>query len=443
MVDWIKQRNLILSAWPVRLASGVGAGVEQERKNQTVATTLLDMAITCSEEKDWRQWKDTLLQHWPVEQPSVFRQLSEILGPSLTEGLALLLDSYQIEKEKGQDPDAAEKFLAICRHFGFSEYPSHPAIIHDPSTQEQARILCEQYHLAGIDIWASLLGQAKSRVDELRMAMSNLALASSQDNSRIGRGHLVVVLAGKVQVPNVSGNRLELPDEEQGLARGWCQWRMEKPTSQSMLGLAEREWTGFLRCGERGKMARQRMFMLMTQHSLRRLAGSLVDRTNAGELALRRYRAASKWMNEATMAQKDNESLLRGWRKVKTGNRIAWTGLASGELGNDPALRTAIDNWQWEDRILEAAFWRMPQWCVPAWLQRFYALGSESWPEDMDKISGRQLHQAWAFAFEGMIRDKMGYDSSAAKARPSHPVGFEARQMEEFFNQHLSWIIYA
>lgn len=442
MIDWNWQRNLIISAWPVRLGTSTHVS-EQEKKNLTVASALMDMALVCSDEKEWRNWKDTLLEYWPLEEPTVFSELAATLGPSLAHALLVILSSYIIEKEEGEDPEAVSKFNSVCQYLGFTSYPSRPAIIHDPTVQEQARLLCEQYHISGIDIWTCLLSQAKNRLDELRIALSNLALASGQETSKIGRGNLVVLLAGKVRVPSVAGKRLELPDNEQGLARGWCQWRMEQPTSQSMLVLAEREWRSFLWCGERGKMARQRMFMVMTQHSLRRIAGSLVDRSSAGELALRRYRAAVKWMEEATNTFKDRETLLRGWRKVKTGNRIAWAGLTSGDMSKDSAVKTAIDNWQWEDRILEAAFWRAPQWDTPVWLQRFYALGAEAWPENMSSIRGRRLHQAWAFAFEGMIRDQLGHDSSTAKARPSHPVEFEAKQMEWFFKEHLNWIIYS
>lgn len=440
MTDWIKQRNLILNAWPTRLAGKTSSQHDEQRDNQTISDALLDMATVCTEEKHWDEWKDTVLEHWPVEQPSIFQQLGAILGPTLAEGLGTLLLLHRMKTRGEQIEGEERKLCAVLAHLGYQDWPNRPALIHDPAVQEQARLLCEQYHLSGIDIWSGLLGQAKPRLEELRMALNNFALAIGQENSRVGRGRLGILLGGKIQVSACRSNYIELPQDEQGLARGWCSWRLADPQSQQYLAQAEREWKGFIWTGERGRMARKRTFMYMTQHSLRNLAGGLVDRSSAGELALRRYRAAGRWMDEATQTQKDDAALLRGWRKVKTGNRIAWTGLTSGELGQDHEIRSAIDNWQWEDRILEAAFWRDPQWDVPVWFQRFLALGSESWPEDMHMVRGDKLHQAWAFAFEGIVRNKMGHDSNTAKSRPSHPTGAEARGMEKFFNEHLSWI---
>lgn len=442
MTDWMKQRNLILSAWPTRLGGRDASEMDEEKDNLTISSALLEMAGACVEERDWEEWKDTVLEHWPVEQPSIFKQLGAILGPTLSEGLGIILLSHQRKGEDGsKEKNEDEKLRAVCKHMGYPDWPARPAVIHDPAVQEQARLLCEQYHLAGIDIWSGLLGQAKHRLEELRMALSNFALAVGQESSRVGRGRLIILLGGKIQVATSSMNYIELPQDEQGLARGWCQWRLSDPQSRQHLARAEREWRQFLWTGERGCMARKRIFMLMTQQSLRNLAGGLVDRSSAGELALRRYRAAGRWMDEATNTQKDNAALMRGWRKVKTGNRIAWTGLTSGELGEDPEIRSAIDNWQWEDRILEAAFWRSPQWNVPVWFQRFLALGSDTWPENMHMVREEKLYQAWAFAFEGIIRNKMGYDSNTAKGRPSHPIGPEARLIEKFFNEHLGWVM--
>jgi hypothetical protein len=408
--------------------------VASAHESQGIAAALADIALACTDEADWLRWFETIETHWALDLTATRTTLASILGGTLVEAMRL------IKWQRGQAVYPAESETALLDHLGLEHWPNRPSLMHDPVAAEHAQALCDQFQLGGLACWGGQLPMARQRLAELQMALNGLAVATGQQNSNIGRGELVIVLGGDTRVARVDGNRLELPEHGQGLARGWCQWRLD--SVQERIGEAEREWRTFVWTGARGQMERQRAFLAMTQQALRALAASLVDRGSAGELALRRYRAAGKWMDDINQGNKDSTTLMRNWRKIKTGNRIAWSGLTGGEHQGDRRLRATIDNWQWEDRALEAAFWRAPQWQVPAWFQRFMALGSESWPENMNEGRGPLLMAAWAFAFEGRVRERLGHDSGAARHRTSHPQGQEAYQMERFFRDHLDPLLY-
>ena len=427
MDQWRLERNLLLNAWPVVLAEAEPSQ-EEGRGHATIQNALQDLALSCTDEAGWVNWLSEVDQHWPLDLEKPKLALSQALG-------GVLVDAIHLVKTLRERQHGADQIEEVLRgHLGLYGSMGMPRLVVEPGLEDAARLLCEQFRLAGVNVWAHELSRARQRLTELRMALGGLATACSQENGRIGRGTLVLALGGEMRVARVAGNRIDLPSQGMGLARGWCQWRLEHATPEA-ISEAERAWARSLRTGARGTMARQKAFLSMTQNALRQLAGGLVDRSNAGELALRRYRAASRWIDDLETGPKDEQTLMRGWRKIKTGNRIAWSGLTGSSKEMD--LQGTIDNWQWEDRALEAAFWRAPQWQVPAWFQRFLALGADAWPDHMELVRGRTLHEGWAFAFEGLVRDRLGHDSGAARKRASHPLGHEANQMERFFAQYL------
>lgn len=435
MESWHNERNLLLNAWPVALVRmGADSGTQQSKDLNTINGALFDLALACTDEAGWLNWLGEVDKHWPLDLEKSRDLLSQALGGILVDSIHLL---KRVRLDEHHDASGLEPILRA--HLGVPSAVDPPRLSYDPGLEDGAWLLCEQFRLGGVEFWAHEVPRAKQRLTELRLALGALATACGTENARIGRGKLVLVVGADIRVPRVSGNRIDLPATGLGLARGWCQWRLENADDHQILE-AERSWARQLPTGVRGTMARQRAFLTMTQNALRQLAGGLVDRSNAGELALRRYRAASRWMDDLGSGPKDSDTLMRGWRKIKTGNRIAWTGLTGNGASED--LQGTIDNWQWEDRALEAAFWRAPQWQVPAWFQRFLALGSDAWPEHMELVRGPLLHQAWAFAFEGMIRNRLGHDSGAAKKRASHPLDHEAHQMERFLTQHLNDAIF-
>lgn len=402
--------------------------------SDTINSALFDLALMCNDEAGWTQWLHNIDKHWNLDLEKPRLTLENSIGRSIVEVIQILKRARQDNSERWN-----VTLPLLQKHFGLPSSNEQPRITFDAGTEELGRAICDQFQLAGIEVWANEIPRAKQRLTELQLGLGALATACGQDPIRIGRGRLVLIISSDIRVPRVAGDRIDLPANGMGLARGWCNWRLDQGDDQALIE-AERGWARTLHTGARGTMARQQAFLTMTQNALRQFAGGLVDQSAAGELALRRYRAASRWMDDLGSGPKDQDALMRGWRKIKTGNRIAWAGLTAN--GSSEDLQSTIDNWQWEDRALEAAFWRAPQWHVPAWFQRFLALGSDSWPDHMELVRGQLLRQAWAFAFEGMIRNRLGHDSGVAKKRASHPVGHEAAEMERFITLYLNRVIF-
>lgn len=418
---WHDERNTVLNWWPQILAGDKPQGY-------IFVDSLEDAAWGCQHEADWNNWLKQVEKIWPqyvFMEPLYHRRegtdgIDVHLGPTLGQALFERIHSdnqpLKLTTRSKLQPvrsvpsgDVAAMAVRLRNEFGLKEIAASRS--------------CDVQWL-------------KKQLTDAHLGFANLATLLDIPNHHIGNGTLRLWFHEKSPLKGASSSsqqHIEIHQTGGNVAQTWAWWKLTQNSYTDYSSLIS-QWLRRWVKGARIKIEHQQQFLDKTQHAYKKLVDQVPVTSEMGQRVFRRYRALCKWIDDVKKGV-SLDSNQQAWEKLKTGNRIAW----SGEHAH--AYQTVVRNWGWEERLVEAAFWRAPQWHIPSWVQRFRALAHDSWVRNEDYFKDEDFLSLWTLGFEAYIRDKIGFDGWIAMHQICHPTGFEAQQFNGFFLEHLFHII--
>lgn len=415
--QWRNQRNTVLNWWPQILAG-------EKPQGYMFVDALEDTAWGCQSEVDWSNWLGQVQKIWPnyvFMEPLHHRRegtdgIEVHLGPSLGQALFEVIHSETPVlslKTRARTPPSRHTLLA--------------------ETTALAERLRNEFALK--EVVASRSSEPlwlKKQLTDAYLGFASIATLLDIPHHAIGAGALRIWLHEKSPIKGAtssSSQHIEIHQSGGNIAQTWAWWKLARNQHIDFSTLGARWMRGFGK-SPRMVLEHQNQFLDKSQQAYKRLMEQVPVTSEMGQRVFRRYRALCKWTDDIRRGS-SLESIQQTWEKLKTGNRIAWSG--EHTLGYDKIIK----NWSWEERVIENAFWRAPRWDVPAWVQRYQALASDSTRSHSLVFSEEEYMALWTIGFEGFIREKMGYDGWTAMSHICHPMGKEAEDFHSFLQEYL------
>ena len=413
--EWKKERNAVLNWWPIILSGPRPEGY-------MFIETLEEAAWGCQGEQDWHNWINQLETIWPkytflepihnkTSGEGIESHLGATLGQALLEAIHSDNQLIQLDTRANSPPpqqtslsDVIALAEKLRNEFNFLEI----------STSKSSDTT-----------WL------KKQLMDAHLGFANIATVLDVPHSAIGGGTLRLSFHEKSTQRGaflVSQQHLEIHQMGGNVSQAWAFWKMSSnPFADYSRTISK--WRQSWNKDERIKLEHQKQFLIKTQNACKRLVELIPVTSEMGQKIFRRYRSLCKWIDDLHRGV-SLEINQKSWEKLKTGNRIAWSGESNSEY------RPIIKNWTIEERLIEKAFWKTPQWHVPAWVQRFRCLHQENVRSE-NGYNEKDYLELWALGFEGFMRNKMGYDGWSAMKKNSHPSNYEAQEFNTFLEEHL------
>jgi len=416
--QWQAQRNTVLNWWPQILAGDKPQG-------HLMVDGLEDSAWGCQSDADWTTWMTQVKKLWPqyvFMEPLHHRRegtegIDVHLGPTLGQAL------FEVIHSEDETPE-----------FALNTRAKTPPSRHPPSAEIVALAVRLRSEFGLKEIVVSRSSEplwVKKQLTDAYLGFASIATLLDIPHQNIGGRLLRLWLHEKSPfrgATSSSAQHIEIHQSGGNIAQSWAWWKLTRNQHIDYNTLAAR-WARSFSKTPRMILEHQHRFLDQSQHAYKKLMERVPVTSEMGQRIFRRYRALCKWVDDVRRGG-SLEYTQQSWEKLKTGNRIAW----SGE--HTQGYENVVKNWLWEERLLETAFWRAPQWHIPAWVQRFQALRFDSSSKG-DVFSEDACLGLWTLGFEGFIRERMGYDGWIAREHICHPWGMEAKQFNEFLNEYL------
>ena len=385
---------------------------------------------------------------------SSFDILSDLFGPGLALHLSATLNMLdqggkleglhplwrenpaKIQGQHGQHGDERKHYLSRRQEREHRE--THPHLYSNSNGQEQSLLgrpepvrrrlrytgspvsdttknmlheLARQFGLK--DMWFAVTCEdewLKKQLTELKMGLSHLSSLLGVSENDIGQKKLSFYFYqyAETNVTALAQDTIIIGGKGYSVARLWSSWKASLCGDRIYAAFweASREWrhTPYMR------FRRQTLALQMFKRQFKNLVDHMDLSTDAGDKVARRYRAFGKWTDDVLRGL-DLAQTTQGWQKVKTGNRIAWSGSAFDAR--------FLHTWQAHERDIENVFWRTPRWDLPAWVQA-------GWD---DSLSPRHIQKFIGIAFEAWVRDYLEHDSWLARDSADRPLEEEAEEV--------------
>ena len=421
-MNWEQERAVVLNWWPVTLAGSKTQGY-------MLVDSLEDAAWGCGSEHDWNEWLDQVEKIWggPAQLMSFHHPSTDgidfHLGPTLGQAL--------IDKATHRNKNLMLRNKAA----GLPQRASY-----GPDIQQLADRLSQEFGISRVMVSRSSSPTwIKKQLMDAVMGLGNMATLVGIAGPQVGKKLLNVWFhEHSLGRGSVAGDHQHIEIHQNGgnIAQSWAYWKFQQINSlpgnpiPSIASSWRRSWVR----SARRVVEHQQQFLNKSQQALKQQQDLVAVTSEMGQRIFRRYRAICKWVDEISRGA-SFDSIHKHWNKVKIGNRIAW----SGEHAQ--GYERIIQNWNWEERLIEAAFWKAPRWHVPSWVQRQLALTHDYWPKQDYDFDNKDLMALWALGFESLVRQKVTYDGWVAMDQVCHPHGTEAQDFGSFYEEYLQELI--
>lgn len=280
------------------------------------------------------------------------------------------------------------------------------------------------------------------QLNDARMGLSQMAMALGIPSTHVGHGRLKLWFHEASTRRGASVGRrdhIEIHGRGGDVAQAWANWRMSALARAGVLDVAVREsdWRVSWNRSARAGLERVDLLLDKSQAALKAATDRVDAASDFGQRAFRRYLAVCKWLDLARGGA-DPTTVLNGWSKVKTGNRIAWTG--APVMGHE----TVVAAWMWEERFLDQALFAPERYETimgaaprPSWVRRYTAIAHDIGTNDTN-VTEEDVVALWSLGVEAVLRQHIGFDSWTAGTNLCQPDGFELDEFRAFYTEHLA-----
>lgn len=424
-MNWKDERNTVLNWWPQLLAGSRHTG-------HMFVDSLEDAAWGCTSEQDWNNWLEQLNKIWSPHDTKSWASISPLeqnndqnidvhLGATLAQALH---NKIYHQSQLRLSTQAAS--------------PPHRSV-HPASVRDAAQKLLHDFALKEIvTSRSSSSAWINKQLVDAHLGLANMATILGLKHERIGQGKLRLWIHEKspyTGATNGDSDHIEIHKNGGNVAQAWGLWRLEIAARHPLFDTSylAHEWRRGWRGGWRMGLEHQQQFVIKSQQSFKLLLDQIPVTSDMGQKVFRRYRAVCKWMDDVNRGA-SREHIQQSWIKIKTGNRIAWSGC-------EEQFASFIKKWTWEERLIETAFWVDPQWHIPSWVQRRQAMLHGEWVRSGSILEDEEYHDLWAMGFSGIVHQRLGYDGWMAQQHVCHPQNRENVDFLSFFNDHLHQVM--
>ena len=419
IMDWRKQRDLILQWWPVYLTDPPQGHVFLEGLEQNL--------WTCENEKDFEQvlrhiqtiWGDNDLGH--MSYAHFLSQEERQATPPLYSHFGASLGALLHQRLMGQDTGDLSWVMPQKHHS-------------QDDNVSLAKKLQDQFGLASVNcsqssdpLWL------KRQLTDCHIGLTTLTELFNLPKESFGRGRLGLWFHQHAPFRRSmeAYNQMDILLGGGDVAHTWCRW--------VFLGLLQEEGAGRFDMVEtshywrntwgkslRHQLERQQHFLLMSQARFKQLMDTVDVTTDLNQKALRRFKAYKKWTDDIERGL-SLEALSQSWTKIKTGNKIAWSA--------EKEHLHFVQAWKRIEKSIERAFFTQANWNIPAWVQTSVASYATN---EYSSNNEKQDCLLWSLGFEALVREQLGFDSWLSSSKSTHPLLNEAEDFYSFFHRHLS-----